>query len=1066
MYIKKQLFYLGFLLVFLILPIQVYGLDPNRLITQYIIDSWQTKDGLPQNSANCIIQDKNGYVWFGTEEGLVRFDGIKFTVFNQDNTPAIKNNYIYTMCLDKSGRLWLGTHGGGLTLYDNGKFSTFDISDGLSNTNITALSVVSDNSLWIGTKGGGLNHYKDGKFTTLTVKDGLANNIIQSIFQDLDDGSLWIGTTEGLNHYQDGKFVDFTTANSLSNNNILSIYKDREKNLWIGTTAGLNKFSNGKFSVITSKNGLSQDRISSIFQDKDGNLWIGTQGAGVNRLQGDKIDKFDSKDILGSSAIISFYEDAEQNLWIGTQAAGLYKLKDGKFKVFSTKEGLSEDIVFPVYEDSFGNMWIGTQATGLNLYKNGKLTIFTTKDGLVDNTILSLCQSKDGSMWIGTSKGLNHYQDGKFTSFTTKDGLSNNTIADLYEDLSGNLWIGTSGGGLNSYKNGKFTVFTTKDGLSGEIIQGILQDKQGNLWIGTQGKGINRYKDGKFTSFGSKDGLASEIILSFYEDKVGDLWICTLAGGIARLHNGKISSFTTKEGLPVNTIYHLLEDKDGQFWGTTNKGIIKFSKQEVNQLLDGQIKKINVATYGLSDGMRHIECNGGFLHPGAWQTPDGRILFSTVVGVVIADPKNIKYNTRPVPIVIENLVVDDKTFEAKESLEFTPGKKRWEFHYTGLSFTAPEKLQFRYQLEGFNNEWVDVGTSRVVSLANLSPGHYSFKLQAKNEDGLWTETPVKLDFYLEPYFYQTIWFYFLCGLIAIGSGVAIYKLRVNQLEKRQNELSRLVAERTKDLLLEKQKVEEQKAIIEADNERKTKELEDARLLQLSILPKQMPVLPTIEISAYMKPAAEVGGDYYDFYVSDDMTLTVMVGDATGHGLKAGWLVTAVKSLFSTLAQEPDITYIFQRSNQVIKQMKIRSLYMAATMMKVKEHQLSVCIAGMPPLLIYRSKTQEVEEVKIPGVPLGSMNKYTYKVKDVELLPGDILVLMSDGFPEQFNPQGEILGYQTVSLLFKDIATKPPNEIIECFIKASENWAQGTAQNDDMTFVVLKAKPYSSLQKAS
>lgn len=1066
MSIKKQLFYLVFLLVFLLLPKQAYSLDPNRLITQYIADTWQTKDGLPQSSANCIIQDKKGYIWFGTEEGLVRFDGINFLVFNQDNTPAIKNNYIQVMCLDQTGKLWLGTHGGGLTVYDNGKFLAFNESDGLSNGNITALSIASDNSLWIGTKGGGLNHYQNGKFSALTSKDGLASNIIQSIYQGLD-GSLWIGTTEGLNHYKDGKITIFTTKNGLSNNNISAIYQDRDKNLWIGTTGGgLNKFINGKFSVITSKNGLSDDKISAIYQDQDRNLWVGTQGGGVNRLQGEKIDKFDGKDPLSSSVIKSFYEDSEHNLWLGTQALGLYRLKDGKFKVFSTKEGVSEDIVFPVYEDSLGNMWIGTQATGLNLYKNGKFIVFTTKDGLADNTILSLCESQDKSMWIGTPKGLNHYQNGKFTTLTTKDGLSNNTIADLYEDSAGVLWIATSGGGLNRYKDGKFTVFTTKDGLSGDIIQGLLQDKQGNLWIGTQGRGINLYREGKFTSFTTKNGLASDIILSFYEDNLGDLWIATLAGGISRLHNGKISTFTAKEGLPVNTIYHLLEDENGNFWGTTNKGIIKFSKKELNSLFDRQVKKVNVTTYGLSDGMRHIECNGGFLHPGAWKTRDGRFLFSTVVGVVVADPKNIKYNTSPVPVVIENLVVDDDRVEPNQALSFAPGKKRWEFHYTGLSLTTPEKIQFRYQLEGFSSEWIEVGTNRVVSLANLTPGKYTFKLEAKNDDGLWAETPATLEFYLKPYFYQTIWFYLLCGLVAIGSGTGAYKLRVNQLERRQKELSRLVAERTKDLLLEKQKVEEQKAVIEADNERKTKELEDARLLQLSILPKEMPILPAVEVSAYMKPATEVGGDYYDFHVSEDKTLTVIVGDATGHGLKAGWLVTAVKSLFSTLAQEPDLTYIFQRSNQVLKQMKLRSLYMAATMMKIKEHHLTVCIAGMPPILIYRSKTQEVEEVTIPGVPLGSMNKYVYKVKDVELYPGDILVLMSDGFPEQFNQQGEILGYQTVSLLFKDIATRPPSEIIECFIKASENWAQGAAQNDDMTFVVLRAKPYSSLQKAS
>ncbi len=758
------------------------ALDSKKAITQYTHTVWTAEDGLPQNSIMAIIQTRDGYLWLGTLEGLVRFDGVTFTVFDKTNTEEIKHNVVFVLYEDREGSLWIGTQGG-LNRFKNGKFTSFTTKDGLANDIVLSLNEDKEGSLWIGTPGG-LNRLKNGEFTTFTTKDGLSNNFVLPIYED-KEANLWIGTQGGLNRFMDGRFTTFTTKDGLSNDVVRSICGDKDGSLWIGTKGGgLSRLKDGKFITFSTKDGLSSDSVSKLYEDKEESLWIGTQDGGLSRFKDGKFTTFTTKDGLPSDLVASIYEDKEGSLWVGTQEGGLNRFKDEKFTTLTTKDGLSNNLVLSLYEDNDGGLWIGTQG-GLNRFKDGKLTTFTTKDGLSNNFVLSINEDKEGTLWIGTQGGLNRLKDGRFTTFTTKDGLSNNSVLSIYEDKGGSLWIGTQGG-LNRFKDGKFTK------VSNDYVFKLYEDTEGGLWVGTS-DGLNRFKDGKFTSFTTKDGLSQNFVISIYEDKEGSLWIGTSGGGLNRFKDGKFTVFTVKDGLFDDLAVQILEDDQANLWMSCNKGIYRVSKKELNDFANGRINSITSVAYGITDGLKGNECND------ALRTRDGKMWFATNKGAAVIDPANVRLNPLPPPVAIEKVILDGKDVSSRERIEAPAGAGQLEFHFTALSFLVPEKVRFKYKLEGFDKEWVDAGTRRVAYYTNLPPGTYGFRVIACNNDGVWNETGASLEFYLQPRFYQTNWFYALCGLAVVFLGLGLYRLRVRQLRRRTQELEGLVNERTIEL---------------------------------------------------------------------------------------------------------------------------------------------------------------------------------------------------------------------------------------------------------------------------
>lgn len=467
-------------------------------------------------------------------------------------------------------------------------------------------------------------------------------------------------------------------------------------------------------------------------------------------------------------------------------------LKKGSFTTFSTAEGLISNTILPVYEDSSGAIWMGSDQ-GLMRWKGGKITSYTTKDGLPDNLIFSIVEDRSHSIWVGTRRGLARLTDGKFTLWGAKDGLPNDVVVCTLRDHNGDIWVGTRGG-LSRFDGQRFTTYTVRDGMSNEYVRAIFEDKDQTLWLGTGGGGLNKFKNGHFTAYTTRDGLSSDIVWAISGDRDGTLWLGTSGGGMDRFRNGKFTAYTSAKGLSDDSVFAILDDQLGNLWMSCNKGVFSLSKKQLNAFADGKLSSISATVYGTADGMKSRECNGAF-QPAGWRTRDGRLYFPTSGGVAIADPANLATNATPPRVVLERVIVDNRELGVDSSLTVPPGKGQLEFQFTAPSFLAPEKLQFRYMLEGFDKDWTLAGGRRAAYYTNIPHGEYRFRVVAGNDHG-WSKDGPVLSIDLEPHFYQTTAFFLVVGFAALTLCVAAYRFRVEQLKARERKLLLLVNERT------------------------------------------------------------------------------------------------------------------------------------------------------------------------------------------------------------------------------------------------------------------------------
>ena len=764
-----------------------FALDSRRELSQFNHEVWLTENGLPQNTVHAIAQTRDGYIWIGTEEGLARFDGVKFTIFDKQNTPEFKSNYIRTLFADRQGALWIGTAQGLIRML-NGKFTVFTRDEGLPSETIQAIHEDRVGNLWVATATG-LGLFKSGGLTTFTTKERLISGSIQALFDDTD-GALWIATPYGVGRVKDSKFTNYTVRDGLGGNSVRAIQQDRNGRLWFGSLGGLTMFDGNRFTTYTTRDGLPNDRIISLQAERDGGLLIGT-ASGLCRLIDGRFTGFSRGEALSTSTILSLLEDLEGNVWIGTESGGINLLKDTKFTTYTARNGLSNDLVKSIYEDQQGNTWIGTDGGGLNLLRNGKLSVYTTRDGLSSNVVLSLFSDNTGNLWIGTPEGLNRFNQGKFTVYTAADGLANKDVRSVYQDRRGNLWIGTRGG-LTRMRNGVFKTFTEVDGLPNDLITTLYEDSKENLWIGTFG-GLGRLTNEELTTFTTRDGLSSDAIISLHEDSDGTLWIGMNGGGLNRMKDGKFTTYTTSNGLLDDVVYRILEDGQNNLWLSCRRGIFHISKKELDEFAQGMIASIAPVAYGTADGMTTRECSGGG-DPAGWRSRDGKLWFPTIKGVAMIDPERMKTNSHAPPVVIEQILIDDKSFGPSERLELPAGTTRFDLYYTAPSFVAPEKVRFKYKLEGFDNDWIDSGTRRIAYYTNLRPGAYTFRVIASNNDGVWNQTGASFSLYLKPYFYQTYWFYAVCLVALLMLAWLVFRLRVRGM---QAQFGAVLAERTR-----------------------------------------------------------------------------------------------------------------------------------------------------------------------------------------------------------------------------------------------------------------------------
>lgn len=753
-------------------------ISPERLLGRYQQFVWQDQHGLPQNGISAVVQTPDGYLWLATAEGVVRFDGVRFTAFDTGNTSEIKSNNIMSLLVDHSGALWIGTHGGGLSRYKDGRFNLYTTQDGLSDSHARSLFEDRAGNLWVGTDGGGLNLFRDGRFTVYTTANGLPDNRIWAMAED-SAGGLWVGTNNGLARFHEGRFTVYTTWDGLASNQIRALNWDRAGSLWVGMQGGLSRFQAGHFTSFGAPDGLKGNNIKSILQDQDNSLWFGTIGDGLYQFKDGRFAACRTKEGLVNDSIQAIYQDPDGDFWLGTNGGGLALLRAGRFSVYTAKDGLPNDMVSAIYEDAAGGIWVGTEE-GLSRFKDGKFTIYQGKDGQPYRRVNVINQDREGSIWMSagnqtTSGGAWQFREGHFNLSTLPPGMENNRISAILGDRAGNLWLGTIYDGLYRIRDGRGVIYHKQDGLADDYIDALFEDREGSLWIGTRG-GLSRFKDERFTTWTTAEGFTGVHVLSFYEDKNGALWIGTHGEGLFRYKNGKFVSITSKNGLYDNLAFQILEDDSGNLWMSGNKGIYRASLQELNDFADGRRAEVSSFAYGTADGMLSRECNGA--NPAGVKTRDGKLWFPTIKGVVVIDPR--KVNQKPPLVSLEQVLLGGEAQPTGQAIQIKPGQENLEIQYTALSWNRAPQIKFKYQMEGLDQEWVDSGTRRTAYYAYLPPGEYTFKVIADNGDGVWSTQGQSLRVIVLPPFYRTWWFSVLIALSVSGLILLIFKVRLDQ----------------------------------------------------------------------------------------------------------------------------------------------------------------------------------------------------------------------------------------------------------------------------------------------
>ncbi|HEV2991063.1 MAG TPA: response regulator [Candidatus Angelobacter sp.] len=769
------------LVVSLLLIVSVASVAVGTPVQKYVRTTWGTAENLPASWVDAITQTEDGFIWVGTQQGLARFDGAWFTVFDKNTTKEkLKHNYVCSLLEDKKTKtLWIGTFGGGLARYDAGEFQSYSEQDGLPGKFILALAQDSHGTLWIGTDKG-LAEFKQGKFAT---RPEITEEIIALAVAP--DDAVWAATAHDV--YRVGNSVEKLP---LPFRDPKALYFDHHGGAWIGTaTHGLYTFVNGKLSHFDSGPQFHAAAITALYEDRMRNLWIGNSAGGLCRIQASDLDCLVLRD---SNKIESIYEDREGNLWVGSQTGGLSRFRDVNFTSYDHTTGVADDLVWGVYQGHDKSVWIATNK-GLSVLRNGKIQTVTLGPTQPDNTVFVTAEDTDGTLMVGTENGLKVVRNGKAVrSYTTKEGLASNTVHAIYRDHEGEWWISDRDGGLTRYKDGKFTVFTQPNGRAYRA-RAIFQDHEGNLWFGTE-EGLTRLRNEVFTSFDNPTILAGGVT-TIYEDADHVMWLGTFGSGLVRYKNGQFTTYRIKDGLFDDTVWSILEDGRGNFWMSCDHGLFRASKADLNDFAARKIQSFHSRAFSSADGLPTTEFNGGTQATG-WKTADGKLLFAAGKGVVELDPENLAPNMIPPPVLIEAVRLNGRPLTGANA---PVGMGELDFHFAALSFVAPEMVDFKYRLEPYDPGWKEVKGQRDAHYTNMTPGKYSFHVKAGNNDGVWNETGATFDFYLKPRFYQSGWFYALVALAVALSAWGIYRLRIRHIRRREEELVLLVDERTREL---------------------------------------------------------------------------------------------------------------------------------------------------------------------------------------------------------------------------------------------------------------------------
>ena len=780
-----------------------HALDPQLAVSQYVFDNWQIQQGLPQNSVEALARTPDGYLWLATHEGLVRFDGVRFTVFDRGNTPQLRSRVITRLHVDGDGRLWIGTRVGVLT-FAAGQFTELS-EPGLRDGYIRAIASDNSGHVWVGTDQA-LFEIAGTRVHTYGRDQGLSDTAIRALLIG-SNGTVWAATNVGGLYRRAGDgFEQVRVTASPGSDAVRAMFEDDDGALWVGTEDGrLFRGRDGQFEAFPGAQTLGA-AVSAILRDRDGNLWVAMTGTGVVRLGADAPSWLDMRDRT-SNDVRALLEDPEGSLWLGTFGAGLERLHTGKFIPYGPSEGLPGNLTWSVTPSRDGSLWFGTDA-GVSRYAHGKIEFVAPRLGLQDVRVRAVFEDRAGALWFGTQgRGAYRWQDGKLKRFSVAEGLGGDAVKAITQDHTGRIWIGTNIG-IDTIVNGRIEPPPAAlRGIGSFMTSIVFEDRRNRMWIATDAFGLLMLDGDKLQRFGLADGLPSPRIVSIHEDESGALWFGTLEG-LAYHRDGRFVSLAQAAPALRENMLQVLEDARGSLWLATNRGLFAVARKELEMLVarpDSGVPLIRA--YHIADGLRTSEFSGGNTRAGL-RASDGTLWLPSIRGMVRVDPSRIRTNDLAPPVVLESVIADGNALDLNGELHAPPGSTSWEFHYAALSMLAPERVRFRYKLEGYETGWIDANTRRTAYYTRLPPGKYVFRVIASNDDGLWNEIGAAQSFELLPHFYETTWFKAVCVAAVLLLGFAMFRLREQQLQRRSRELKVLIEERTRDLAHAKEAAEQ------------------------------------------------------------------------------------------------------------------------------------------------------------------------------------------------------------------------------------------------------------------
>ena len=782
---------LGAVFVLLWCP-HALALDPTLDVSQYAHTAWTSRDGLLPGEVYAIAETPDGYLWLGTQSGVLRFDGVRAVPLPLPAGQQLTNTAIAALLTARDGTLWIGTLDG-LMSWKNGQLTEYPA---LAHRTVLALLQDRDGTVWAGGFGGPtatLCAIRGGS-PTCYGEDGSLGTAVASLYED-SDGSLWVGATTGLWRWRPGAPTRYL-ATPISMGGKMT-QGDHGSGLIVAVN-NARQITGGTVTDYRLHNVPVPLGAATVLRDRSGGLWIGTVAHGLVHSYAGKISMFTHNDGLSADRVFALFEGREGTIWVAT-ADGLDQFRELPVTSLSVKQGLSSATASSVLAARDGTMWIGT-TDGLNRWDRGRKTIYRRRSnpGLPGDDIHSLLEDERGRIWVSTSSGLAVFDKGKFTAVSSVPAGTTNAIAG---DNHGGLWLSLFGTGKNyglvHLVDGKIIEHASWHNLGGGPGTGLVPDPDGGIWTGLLSGGMAYFRAGQIRNLPlSDDRAGAPKVLDISRDRDGSIWAAT-QNGLSRIQNGRVATLTTANGLPCNTVHWIIEDGLSSYWLYTQCGLVRVARTDMEAWIADPKRTIQVTTFDADDGVRLVPILKGF-RPAVTKSSDGKIWFVNGDTLSFFDPSHISLNTLPPPVHIEQVTADGKAYEVSNGLRLPPGVRDLHFDFTALSLAVPEMVRFRVKLEGQDKDWRELVNQRHVHYTNLAPRTYRFRVLACNNSEVWNNQGDALDFSIAPAYYQTNWFRALCAVLFLALLWAAYQLRVRQLAHQFNmRLEERVSERTR-----------------------------------------------------------------------------------------------------------------------------------------------------------------------------------------------------------------------------------------------------------------------------